>query len=609
MASNLNIHQWINSRIEGQKWLAACSLGIIFGLIEGFIHWIKMILGVPDPMGPEILWVTPLFYALLWTLIGLVLFSAIQISIRLLRLPQRIAELLQHLGVGVLILLGFLNSIELMISTGLWAEIILAAGLTYQSILLLSKRKGGTIVFLASKITWLIGVVVLILIIVDGNKYIQERLFLAGLPQAKTNSPNVLLITLDTLRADHLSTYGYKRTTPNLDKFASEGLKFDYAIANSPWTLPSHATIMTGLYTHEHKAEIMTGGKLNGKFFTLAEAFSENGYQTAAFVANEYSITANQGFAKGFSYYNNLFWSVEDAVRLTNIGEKIRFKILLSPQLKWYDMGRKSADDVNNEFISWLSGRTDRPFFVWLNYFDVHDPYRSYPPFDTEYGTKPALGDPGSFGAIGASDWGGELSPEETQWKLDAYDSAIAYLDDRVGRLFKELQKDNLYNNTIIVVTSDHGEAFGEHGLYGHANSLYRELLHVPLFLRYPEQIPIPREITQTVELRDLPITITSMAGLQLHQQFPGQRLDLDIQQEPVLSELYKNPYQPASHAVAHENIFSITTDNWHAIFLNDKVELYSHDDHYEQLNLADTTSGNEIITKLKGELSSYLQK
>ncbi len=592
---------------ESLRWSAAfCSIGVIAGLSEGIIQWVRMLLGVPDPMRVEIVWVTPLFYGVLGLFFGLFLGFAYSFLKRL-NVPENIRKWIPLVSLGLIIFLGLYNLITLLFKSGVWALALLSLGLTTQIVLFLNQRKHGAVRFLAAQSFFWIGLVIVVAVGISAIKWISSRIRLANLPPTPASAPNVILITLDTLRADHLSTYGYDRqTSPNLDQFAAEGVKFDQAYSTAPWTLPSHATIMTGLYTSQTQAEATTGGRLDEKFQTLAEAFSSQGYETGAVIANEFACTEELGFGQGFNYFNGLFWNIPDSIRMTSLGKALFWKIKLSPALEPYQLGRKKASDVNAIFLRWLNHRSNRPFFAWLNYFDPHDPYFAPPPFDQLYGSIPASGQAGSFGDIGASDWGGTLSPEETQWQMDHYDASITYMDAELGKLFAALRQSGLYDNTIIVITSDHGEAFGEHGLYGHANSLYQEEIKVPLFIRYPKSIPAGEQVKDIVSLRDLARTITDLAGLKPPEPFPGASLFTDTQ-DMAVAELYQNPYQPASHPVAHSDLSSITTAQWQAIFMNNKTELYASGDARQQVDLASDLSRSQVISDLKKEMEQIL--
>ena len=595
-----------------QLIVASGCLAAGFGLLEGIIQAARMALKVPEPMGWPILWVTPAFYALVGVLYGAGLAIGIWWVRRFLRSRARISRMLPVYGLGLLAIIGYYNALSLLIATGHWATWIVALGLGYQTVRLLDLRRDGAIVLLNRLAPWMAGLIVVLAATVSLGNHFAKQAFLAGLPPAKSGAPNVLLITVDTLRADHVGAYGYGRPTPTLDTLAREGLQFDYAIATSSWTLPSHATLMTGLLPHEHLAEMMTGGRLDERFRTLAEAFSESGYASAAFVANEYACAANLGFGQGFGHFNDLFWSIADSLRWTKLGERVRMRLALTEALRWPQMGRKTAEEINLEAVHWLSGRPNRPFFAWLNYYDSHDPYYAPAKSSTRYGEKPVLGDPGSYGVLGASDWDGVLSPEETRWQIDAYDTAIAHTDEKLGELFDALRAAGLYDETIIVVTSDHGEAFGDHGLYGHANSLYRETLHVPLIIRYPRSISAGSHVTTTVSLRDLAGTMVALAGIQPAQAFPGQPLHLGSGSQPVLAELMHNPYHPSSHPVARGALESITTDQLHVIYLRPssgaatQTEIYARDDVADQKNLVDTPAGQEAIRQLEANQPAH---
>ncbi len=537
-----------------QVIVASATLAAAFGLLEAVIQVIRMLLKSPDPMGFPILWVAPLFYGLVGLVYGGFLSMIIWLAGRFRWLPDWLTKQIPNAGLGLLAVLGYYNALTLVFATSPWAMWILALGLAYQTIRLLDRGQRGALPRLAASGPWLGGVVALLAVTVTLGKLVRERTFLAEIPPARADAPNVLLITLDTLRADHVSAYGYGRPTPVLDQLAAEGMQFDYAIATASWTLPSHATIMTGLLTHEHQADMTGAGRLDERFHTLAEAFAGNGYATAAFVANEYASAANQGFGQGFSHFDDLFWSPADMIRWTKLGERLRLRLELSDALGWPQLGRKTAEEVNREFLTWLSHRPERPFFTWLNYFDPHDPYYAPAPYANLYGTKPASGDPGSFGVFGASDWGGVLSPAETQWQMDAYDSSIAYLDAQLGLLIDALRAAAVYDNTVLVVTSDHGEAFG--------------------------------------------------AGTALHEV---------VSSAPAPAELMHNPYHPPNHPVAQGDLTSVTSDQWHAIFLQPadgrerQLEIYARDDVTDQQDLADLPAGQNAARELESRWRKLL--
>jgi arylsulfatase A-like enzyme len=195
--------------------------------------------------------------------------------------------------------------------------------------------------------------------------------------------------------------------------------------------------------------------------------------------------------------------------------------------LGYYDiLGRKTAETINGDFLKWVSHNSSRPFFAFLNYYDAHEPYLPPVPFDTKFSTKTrARRSLIRYWSHEAGRLPGErLSPEQIRAEIDAYDDAIAYLDHQLGNLFAELDKRHLLEKTLIIVTSDHGEAFGENGIFSHGNSLYRSVIQVPLLISFPSHLPAGKRIQDVVSLRDLPSTILDFLEVRA-RMFPGHSL------------------------------------------------------------------------------------
>jgi len=366
-------------------------------------------------------------------------------------------------------------------------------------------------------------------------------------PRPTADSPNVLLIVLDTVAAGHLGLYGYPRpTTATLEELAARGVRFDRAIATSSWTLPSHASMFTGRWRHELACSWST--PLGRRFPTLAEHLGGRGYATAGFVANTAYCAYDSGLARGFATYEDyalprlapfeMARLVERGLdALDRLAESARFwsgsdeypppenPIL---DLFAYDEPR-SADAISGAFLDWLAGRRppDRPFFAFLNYMDAHYPYLVPPDGLRRFGRRPS--DPRAWELI--KHWRtidkAQLSPAEVAEARDAYDSCIADLDERIGLLLDELDRRGVLDDTWIVLTADHGESFGEHGLFQHGTGLYQDQTHVPLLILPPRRGPsiAPRVIPQSVSLRDLPATIADLAGQGAGSPFPGASL------------------------------------------------------------------------------------
>jgi arylsulfatase A-like enzyme len=322
-------------------------------------------------------------------------------------------------------------------------------------------------------------------------------------------SANVLLIVLDTVRAKSLSLHGYPhRTTPALEAFAKTGVRFDRALATAPWTGPTHASLFTGQYP----GSLSIGWRepLDGTYVTLAEALRGRGYETRAFVANTFGCTFERGLDRGFIEYRDYPVSAGEVLRSSSLVRGLLSFYRVRRALDYYEnLGRQDAPGVTADFLAWLDRSPGRPFFAFLNYFDAHDPYHPPVPFDTLFGPNPR-GNPWMIKRWWdrTSYTGADIDAERK-----AYEGAIAYLDREIGRLLDELRRRGTLDRTLVVITSDHGEEFGEHGRVGHGHSLFMELLHVPLVIVFPPAVPAGAAVTQPVTLRDLPATIEDLLG------------------------------------------------------------------------------------------------
>jgi arylsulfatase A-like enzyme len=285
--------------------------------------------------------------------------------------------------------------------------------------------------------------------------------------------PNVLLITLDTTRADYLSSYGFPYpTTPNLDALARRGVRFSDATTQIPLTGPSHATIMTGLYPHQHGA-IRNGVPLLENVPTLAERFKDAGYRTAAFLSG-WTLRSNlSGLARGFDVYDD---KMEDRYRLVN--------------------GQRFAHQVTPLAQDWLRSAGGGPFFLWVHYFDPHSPY---------------LKKDKSIAAMAKNGGGGLTSlPQRNR----NYASELHHADSWIGKLLETLEETGRAENTMVVVVADHGEALGEHGYVGHGRRVHEEILRVPFILSWPGRLPAGRTVDVPVGMLDVAPTVLRMLDL-----------------------------------------------------------------------------------------------
>ena len=427
----------------------------------------------------------------------------------------------------------------------------------------------------------------------------EERRALSQLPASLPGAPNVLLIVVDTLRADHLSVYGYARpTSPNVDRLASNGLLFKNAVSTSSWTLPSHASMLTGLYPHSHGAE--AEDNLGTGFRTLAEALAADGYTTAAFSANA-TFSRRRGFGRGFIHFEDDFQNLPSMSRETNFG--FRLEEILSGLHLLDDMpGRLRAEQINRSALRWIDASRG-PFFLVLNYYDVHDPYLPPEPYLHRY-TK--VRHPYKWYSEHWEQYE-NLSREETRAEMDAYDGAINYVDVNIANLLTELQHRGLGENTLVVITSDHGEGFGDHGLMNHGNSLYRELTHVPLIVWGSERVPEGRVVREPISLTSLPATVLDLAGSK--QSLPGTSLSALWSGAPVsdkaprseLAQLKWNPRYPNYYGPMQ----SLTSSEWHYISGGNTGELLFRccSADLDVNNLADTAEGKKICYQFRREI------
>ena len=445
-----------------------------------------------------------------------------------------------------------------------------------------------------------------------GWNMLGELVALTRLPPSPHSAPNVLLIILDTVRAPSLSLHGYeRRTTPNLERLAKAGMLFERAVATDSWTLPSHVSMFTGRYPHELSADRKT--PLDFTYPTLAEVLSARGYLTAGFVANLEYCTSESGLGRGFAHYDDYDVSPGDFILAWSLGnylsQRPRIRQLVD---NWNSLDRKSASQVNSEFLEWLDHKGSRPFFAFLNYFDAHAPYYPPEPFDTMFGPTTPRDGPVSEKWLHKKD----IPTDVLQAEINAYDSTIAYLDHEVGLLLDELGKRGVLENTVVIVTADHGEEFGEHDVFGHGQSLYLPSLHVPLMILYPGRVPAGKSVAEVVSLRDMVATVMDLANLASESAFPGKSLARYWKNPPgahdptsavAFSELKFAGAFPQWFPIAKGNIQSLVANGYHYIKNGDgREELYDWlVDPWEQRDLSGTEGGRKEMAQFRIQLES----
>jgi arylsulfatase A-like enzyme len=310
---------------------------------------------------------------------------------------------------------------------------------------------------------------------------------------------NVILISLDTLRADHVGCYGYHRnTTPVIDAVAEKGTVFEQVIADSPWTLPSHASMLTGLQPRHHGVRSHKTG-LPETIPTLATALATDGFHTMALV-NSKNLSPKFGLHRGFQQFRFFRERVD--------GKRVR-------------SGKVQVDLA----IEWLKKARDRQFFLFLHNYDIHSPYDPSPRFARDFThsyTGTITGTTDELMRVRKGKL--KLSPDDLQHIVDLYDAGISELDHELGRLFDFLNEAGLLDRTILIVTSDHGEEFLEHGGVLHGRAMHRELLEVPLIFSGPG-VPQGGRVGQLAQLSDIFTTVLEMVGLEAGQPRDGTSL------------------------------------------------------------------------------------
>jgi arylsulfatase A-like enzyme len=364
---------------------------------------------------------------------------------------------------------------------------------------------------------------------------------------AGNGAPNIVLITMDTVRADHLPLYGYGRNTaPNLSEFAAHATAYRYAVAASNMTLSSHASMFTGLYASAHGAHFdpplyELGRPLASGIPTLSAMLAEHGYVTAGVVANFAYLGPYYGLDRGFQIYDvRQPMSVrgrDSGVRLF-LRNGIRQALGLFGWFGEFDRVTRRADEIDDAAFGLLRkiAPGKRPFFLFVNYMDAHWPYLPPPPFDSRFPGKLKNFSDASYRRL-ATDLMGlkrQITPPEREHLTSQYDGAIAYLDSQIDRLLGRLKELGLYDGALIIVTSDHGENFGDRNLLQHGMALYHDEVNIPLIVKYPGQKQ-GQTTNDLVSQIDIPPTILETARIPRPSAFAGQSLRQAIEADRYL--------------------------------------------------------------------------
>jgi len=370
-------------------------------------------------------------------------------------------------------------------------------------------------------------------------------------PAAPAGTPNIILIVIDTLRADHLSCYGYREIdTPAIDRLAADGTRFARAFAQASWTRPSIASILTSLYPSSHQA-VHKADALPEGVTTVAEALARAGYYTAGF-ANNVNIAPVFNFDQGFDEYHFLepaffFGATRSASELAIYNQLRMVRERFLSQAKYVEHYYQPAEVVTDRVLEWLASAQERPFFLVIHYMDPHDPYFVHP-FDGEGYARVADPNP---------------PKERAELYRRLYDGEIVYLDRHLGRLFDGLRDQGLYEGSIIALTADHGEEFFEHGGWWHGQTLFEEQIHIPLIVKGAGGAGAGSVNTALVTSLDVAPTLIALAGVAVPQQMQGRALALGSGHRGGRDAVF------AEEDFEGNVLFAVRTETWKRIAAN----------------------------------------
>lgn len=409
-------------------------------------------------------------------------------------------------------------------------------------------------------------------------------------PPGTAQGPSAILILVDTLRADHIGAYGSTTTkTPAMDRLAKDGVIFENAFAQSSWTRPSVATVLTSLYPSSHRVMYKTDLLPTG-VTTIAELLEEAGYRTTGHVTN-INVAPSFHFEQGFQEYSYLapkffFGATDSGSKLAFYsGMRLLRERFLSRE-KWVEHYYQDAQTVNGAALPWLDRNGREPFFAFIHYMDPHDPY-----FEIPYNGV----------AVARVDTPNP-DPSQRDRLMELYSSNIEYFDGFLRNLIEALEAAGNYENTMIVLVADHGEEFYEHGGWWHGTTLYEEEVRVPILVKLPKNAKAGTRVREWAQLLDVAPTIAAALGVQPVETWQGR-------------DLFSGAPAPAALFAEEDHegniLHSIRSDRWKMIVANEgnprglaPVELYDMvADPRETENVAGRHP--EVVKKLEGDLEA----
>jgi arylsulfatase A-like enzyme len=556
------------------------GLALLFGFLEGVesaaLRHLPYVQAL-NKVSLDILWVAPSFHLALNALAATLMVIAMGAHSRIWRsVPAAFFAFVGALGVTL-----YSGAI------GRLSSIILAVGVAVQVVRLLDRPWSWL---------WLRRLAVLVLVVVL-TAPVAIRAYQrwtmssrdSAIPSPDRSRANVLFLVLDTVRADYLSSGGFPSlTSPSLDRFATRGTRFTHAYSPSSWTLPSHASMLTGLPVSQHGAA-SGWDRLDSDTLQLQEVLQRRGYATAAFVANTVNLLPEWGFGQGFDTFD--VYDTRTLLSRTTFGRSVK------RVLRWVDVEiapTRPASVVNARFREWVSRIGDRPFFALLNYMDAHEPY----------------GQPGTRPDLRVWDRRKRRTSAENQRLADAYVQCIRDLDRQLGAFFEDLARETWWDRTLVVVVSDHGEAIAD-GTFDHGTDLLLEQIHVPLILRMPGRVPAGLTIDTPVSTADLAATVEELTGsLSSAPLLPGRSLTRFFAEAAQLDSIVADGILAELVYPQGGDLFrSVVLDGFQYI-VNARTgveRLYNvEEDPNQERNLASESAGAMALTRLREALQRH---
>jgi arylsulfatase A-like enzyme len=563
--------------------------GLASGLLEAFITYSTRFspnISAYRKSSELIFWVAPIAYAIVFAIVGGI---ATVILRPLLRHRTAAVVLAGLLTVGCY--LGVSYPSRISPTSGL----LLSAGLAVAIARAVVNREATFLSWLRRRLVR----AVLVVVMVAGGVQLwisgRERVAISQLPAAKPGAPNVLIVIVDALRGDRLSSAGYpKPTTPHLDAFAREGIQYLQAFSTAPWSTPSHNSMLTGRYVFEHQMDYPVPNLHHG-FPYLPAVLAQHGYRSALFSANV-SAVVQEYLDAGFHHYDT--YTPRTTWARTSLSRKLRRP---SNGLMWFYEGTKPASTVVDPFLAWAQRDPSRPFFVVMNLMELHD-RRFWQPAGLQAAAR---------GDAPEGDERPEMRSKGGNRELmdRSYDEGVKASDAQVARLLDEMQRLGLTSNTITIVTADHGDSVGQHGFAAHASSVYIEQLWVPLLLRWPSKLQAGLQISEPVSLVNLPATLMQLLDLQ--GPFPGQPWPL-APRPPERGHRIQDSVLAEFNTVArHPFLQSLLNADWHYIAntKTGKEELFAWPTDQAELNdLAATPQAAPVLEAFRREMAVRLK-